>query len=88
MVIGMHPDEATEAIVDLCVQFKRPFAVVPCCVFSHQFPDRRLKNGLEPATYEQFCDFLTEKHPDIQRDQLDFKGRNTVLFLKCFDNSI
>lgn len=71
LVIGMHPDEATEAIVDLCIKFKRDFAVVPCCVFAHQFPDRKLKSGVEPKTYEQFFDYLVEKHADIQQDQLN-----------------
>ena len=32
-VIGLHPDEATEAIVDCALAHNKPFAVVPCCVF-------------------------------------------------------
>ena len=34
LVIGMHPDEATEPMVDLCLKFGRSFAVVPCCVIT------------------------------------------------------
>ena len=32
LIIGMHPDEATEEIVDMALSLK-PFAIVPCCVF-------------------------------------------------------
>ena len=43
VVVGMHPDEATEPLVDFAIQLKKPWAVVPCCVFAHQFPGRTLK---------------------------------------------
>ena len=33
-VVGLHPDQATEAIVDFAVSRRKPFAVVPCCVFA------------------------------------------------------
>ena len=33
VIIGMHPDQATEDIVDVAIQYQKPFAVVPCCVF-------------------------------------------------------
>ena len=33
LVIGLHPDQATDSIVDFAMQFGKPFAVVPCCVF-------------------------------------------------------
>ena len=35
-VVGLHPDEATEAIVDWALANGRSFAVVPCCVFARQ----------------------------------------------------
>ena len=31
--MGMHPDEATESIVDVALACRKPFAIVPCCVF-------------------------------------------------------
>lgn len=42
VVVGMHPDEATEPLVDFAIQLKKPWAVVPCCVFAHRFPGRTL----------------------------------------------
>ena len=33
VLVGMHPDQATEPIVDAALAMGKPFAVVPCCVF-------------------------------------------------------
>ena len=41
VIVGMHPDQATEAIVDAALRADRPFAVVPCCVYPTLFPRRR-----------------------------------------------
>ncbi|KAF1772834.1 Nucleic acid-binding, OB-fold [Phytophthora cactorum] len=43
--VGMHPDEATEAIVDAALKLGKPFAIVPCCVMSRVFPDRQCQDG-------------------------------------------
>lgn len=43
LVIALHPDEATEAAVRFAVNRRKPFAVVPCCVYSRIFPERRLR---------------------------------------------
>ena len=47
VVVGMHPDEATEAIVDFARVRGKPFAVVPCCVFPAMFPHRRVRRDGE-----------------------------------------
>ena len=44
IIIGMHPDQATEVIVDMALKYRKPFALVPCCVFAHENPHRRLKD--------------------------------------------
>eukprot|EP00555_Chaetoceros_dichaeta_P013037 CAMPEP_0198269748 /NCGR_PEP_ID=MMETSP1447-20131203/42439_1 /TAXON_ID=420782 /ORGANISM="Chaetoceros dichaeta, Strain CCMP1751" /LENGTH=132 /DNA_ID=CAMNT_0043961465 /DNA_START=42 /DNA_END=440 /DNA_ORIENTATION=+ len=36
----MHADGATEAIVDMALQYRKPFVVVPCCVFPNFFQHR------------------------------------------------
>lgn len=33
LVVGLHPDQATDSIVDFALQHSKSFAVVPCCVF-------------------------------------------------------
>jgi len=36
-IIAMHPDEATEMVVDLALKYNKNFAVVPCCVFPNLY---------------------------------------------------
>ena len=79
LVLGMHPDECTEAIVDAALAARVPFAVVPCCVFTRLFPHRKLGGGKPVRTREQFCEFLRQKEPScIRLGRLPFKGANTI----------
>jgi hypothetical protein len=88
IVIGLHPDQATEAIVDLALQWyvmlfpssyyyqfspshycmvddlhnrKKPFAVIPCCVYHKEFPKRRFPDGTPISKYEDFVQYLIAK---------------------------
>ena len=79
LLIGLHPDEATEAIVEAAIQNQCPFAVAPCCVYSRLFPHRRFQ--CKPVrTHEQFCNYLQSKTTRIQRTELGFGGHATVLY--------
>lgn len=40
-IVGMHPDQATDAVVDAALALGCPFAVVPCCVFPALFAQTR-----------------------------------------------
>ena len=80
LVVGLHPDEATEPLVDTALHLNINFAVIPCCVFSAKFPDRRMRDDSEPVSYEQFCDYLREKSQSIKYQLLPFLGRNKVLY--------
>ena len=42
VIVGMHPDQATEVIAEFALLHDKPFAIVPCCVFPTLFPDRRV----------------------------------------------
>ena len=44
-LVGLHPDEATEHLVDIALAGGKAFAVLPCCVMPHLFPVRRLKSS-------------------------------------------
>jgi len=99
MMIGMHPDQATESLVDYALKHEVPFAVVPCCVFMRELGGHRTVKMLrevdneqleddEPrvvASYEEFLDYLQEKDPRIQRHFLPFRGRNCVLSICRFN---
>ncbi|KAJ3221860.1 hypothetical protein HDU81_010280 [Chytriomyces hyalinus] len=82
LFVGMHPDQATGAIVETAIQCNVPFAVVPCCVFKDEFPDRRLRNGNQVCTTLDLVQWIKEKKPDgvIKTDFLDVQGKNMVVY--------
>ncbi|EEC50960.1 predicted protein [Phaeodactylum tricornutum CCAP 1055/1] len=85
LLVGMHADGATEAIVDVALQNDKPFVVVPCCVFPNLF-QTRLVHELETdrmvpvRSHSQFCKYLLAKDPRLQQFKLPFEGRNTAIF--------
>eukprot|EP00516_Mucochytrium_quahogii_P013032 CAMPEP_0203793738 /NCGR_PEP_ID=MMETSP0100_2-20121128/6044_1 /ASSEMBLY_ACC=CAM_ASM_000210 /TAXON_ID=96639 /ORGANISM=" , Strain NY0313808BC1" /LENGTH=418 /DNA_ID=CAMNT_0050697575 /DNA_START=336 /DNA_END=1592 /DNA_ORIENTATION=- len=80
-IVGMHADQATEAIVDSGLHYNKPFAVVPCCVYKNLFPKRCLETGTVVATYPQLVQYLVEKDTNrIQTFDLPFSGRNKVIY--------
>ncbi|CAB9517304.1 expressed unknown protein [Seminavis robusta] len=96
LIVGFHPDQATEACLDLAVLLKVPVAIVPCCVFPSEFPDRRLEieqenyDGAVTRTttrvrdYHQLLLYLQQKQPKLRKDTLAFHqtetSRNIVLY--------
>lgn len=75
LLVAMHPDQATEDVVEAGLRNGIPFAVVPCCVFAHLDPRR-------PTTYEGFLEYLAAKNAGVRRARLNFRGRDTVLYWK------
>lgn len=81
VVVGMHPDQATEHIVDFCLRNRVPFAVVPCCVYRRQFLHRRHPvTGHEVSDYGSFIEYLMHKSSQIEALELDFEGKNVLLY--------
>lgn len=78
IVVGLHPDQATDAICEFAREKQKPFAIVPCCVYPNEFPNRKL-DGKLVKSYEDFVVYLQAKY-DLQESFLDFEGRNRVLF--------
>lgn len=85
LVVGMHPDQATEAIVDFAVAARKPVAVVPCCVFPREFPDRRLPDGTPVTTYDQLVEYL-QLRLGGQTARLPFEGANIVVYREHWDD--
>lgn len=79
VVVGMHPDEATDAIVDFAMAHRKPFAVVPCCVFPGMFPARRTLEGTRVATRAELVAHLAAK-AGAQVAFLDVQGANQVVW--------
>jgi len=92
LIIGLHSDGATEAIVDVALCYNKPFVVVPCCVFPNLFNNRfitveecdetgDLKSRQIPVrTHEQFCAYLLNKDPRFKKEKLQFEGRNIAIW--------
>mmetsp|Transcript_3265 Transcript_3265/g.7749 ORF Transcript_3265/g.7749 Transcript_3265/m.7749 type:complete len:371 (+) Transcript_3265:127-1239(+) len=81
MLVGLHPDEPTEDILDMALQYGKKVAIVPCCVFPCFFPLRRLADGRFVNTYDEFLEYLLLKDDRLRKHNLPFQGRNTVIYL-------
>jgi hypothetical protein len=81
-IIALHPDEATDAIVDTAVRLRIPFVIVPCCVFNRLFPHRRMPNQPDTpvSTHHDLLEYLQHKDASIKKTTLPFEGSNTVLW--------
>jgi len=79
MLVGLHPDECTEDILDAALLTNKPAAIIPCCVFASLFPERKLKNGTPVCSYDDFLSYLMEKDDRIKKFELPFEGKNQAL---------
>jgi hypothetical protein len=97
IIAGMHPDEATEAVIDTSLRLGKPFAILPCCVFRNLNPERQEKRkqkqqdvgGTDPfRSYSTFCHYLlNDKVPAgirFQTENLPFEGRNKVVYMLSY----
>ena len=75
--------KATEAAIDLAIYLQKPFAVVPCCVFPSEFPDRTL-DGKRVKSYDEFLAYLLTKHTKMRQDELPFVGSSTAKSVVLF----
>ena len=90
LIIGLHADGATEAIVDAALRYNKPFVIVPCCVFPNLFRHRFIfveddaGNGNEKKvavrSHEQFCQYLLDKDDRFRQEELPFEGRNVAIW--------
>lgn len=79
VIVGMHPDQATEPIIDFAIEFKKPFAVVPCCVFPDLFKHRRDRQGKLVTQRASLVEYIADKTGG-EVEYLDIEGANQVVF--------
>lgn len=85
VVVGIHPDQAAEPIINFAQKTRRPFAMVPCCVYPMEFPRRKLPDGTWVRKYEQLIQYLQFRDPEhIHVATLPFEGRNQVVYCKSW----
>lgn len=88
LLVGLHADGATEAIVDAALKYRKPFVVVPCCVFPNLFASRMVPSSssmgdgrmVPVRSHEQFCDYLALKDSRFRTEELPFEGRNIAIW--------
>ena len=80
LVVGFHPDQAAGDIVDFAVARNLPWCVVPCCVYSETFTQRKLKDGTNVKSYDHLVKWLCEKDQRARIATLDLEGKNTVVY--------
>ncbi len=71
----------TEQIAQVAINFGKPFAILPCCVFGHLFPDR-IHKGKQVTLFEDFVSYLMNLSDNVFQDFLNFEGRNIVVWKK------
>jgi len=80
-IVALHPDEATDSIINVAVQRRIPFVIVPCCVFARLFPNRRLLGSNMPvSTYVDLIQYIKSKDVSIEESLLSFDGANIALW--------
>jgi len=81
IVLGMHPDQAAGSAVQYAIRAGKPFAVVPCCVYSSEFPSRKLPDGSPVRTYNDLVAWLVSlARGRAKVATLDFEGKNKVVY--------
>ena len=89
LIVGMHPDQVTEAIVDYALSNDIPFAVVPCCVFARLFPHRRFPRSCQQRREDGIviCDEVetSKNRPEVLgRDEVEVRTHaDLVRYLKA-----
>jgi hypothetical protein len=86
LVLGFHPDQATDPAIDLALLLGVPYCVVPCCVFPRENTHRELEDGSPVKNYSQLIKYLTTKYGS-ESATLPFHftetAKNMILFSKC-----
>ena len=80
LVVGLHPDQAAGDIIEFAMAMRVPYCIVPCCVYSDAFAQRKLRDGTKVRTFDHLVQWLCEKDPRAKTATLDLEGKNTVVY--------
>ena len=80
LVVGLHPDQAAGDIIEFAMAMGVPYCIVPCCVYSDTFAQRKLRDGTKVRTFDHLVEWLCEKDPRAKTATLDLEGKNTVVY--------
>ncbi|KAG0243665.1 hypothetical protein B0O80DRAFT_494507 [Mortierella sp. GBAus27b] len=71
ILVGLHPDQATEPIVNAALKTGKPFAIIPCCVFGRDNPHRRLPKLPAPISPNSDVEMTTSKETEVEEHEED-----------------
>lgn len=88
LIVGFHPDQATDFCFRLARVLQVPVCVVPCCVFPSEFPLRRLyiydRDDVDSCgvvveerpveKYDDLMQYLLQENPNVRTTTLAFPG--------------
>lgn len=80
LLVGMHPDEATDVIIYEAAKRRIPFGIVPCCIMPTRllFWDKRNYRGWVKALTKM----AETQNFEVEKYQLRMNGKNLALFGK------
>jgi hypothetical protein len=76
LIVGFHPDQATEPCIDLAKILNIPFCIVPCCVFPSEFPNRRLVLKEEEEKIQQQQQQQQQKQREDNNNDKEHNNNN------------
>jgi len=83
LLVGMHPDEATDVIIVQAIQRCIPFCVVPCCILpcatKYNGNNDRASRGAYRSWVNHLKQVAESAHYDVAISELPISGKNIVL---------
>jgi hypothetical protein len=80
-IVSLHPDEATDSIVDIAIELRIPFCIVPCCVFARLFSHRQrpqtILSSLDTSSF--LSNIIEENETQIQPSRKSVHERNNCV---------
>lgn len=94
IIIGMHPDQATDVILDEACKSKVAVILAPCCALPNRWRFevfQRHQQGIPPSrqdiNYHRWLKHLVAESKNrsllLKRATLPISGRNVVLYGRC-----
>lgn len=83
LLVGLHPDAATDLIIFTAAKYHKPFVIVPCCVKKNKIPYRRGPKIKGKTNFDYWNEHLIRTSQNFGfRTEINFlpiEGRNLVI---------
>jgi hypothetical protein len=76
LLIGLHPDEATEPICKAAKLYRKPAVIVPCC--NHFSGEWKMRSGDTPTVVKMYLESI---HVQFRYAYLKMKGMNVAFLI-------